>query len=132
MQTEGWEAGEIIWPAPEPLPVGPLTNYGFSNEVLLPIPVTVPDDFEGTDISIKADAYWLVCEEICIPESGKLELSLRVNENRLCARARHRAGLLQCLLQRLGWAVHVRRHELVVQCVAVGQQLCHHLQELTL
>ncbi|MBA4801166.1 MAG: thioredoxin family protein [Euryhalocaulis sp.] len=77
---DGWEAGEIVWPAPEPLPVGPLTNYGFSNEVLLPIPVTVPEDFDGAAAAIKADAYWLVCEEICIPESGKLELSLRVSE----------------------------------------------------
>src|SRR3712207_8046244 len=39
---QGWSAGEIIWPVPERQPIGPLVNYGYSNEVLLPVAVKVP------------------------------------------------------------------------------------------
>jgi DsbC/DsbD-like thiol-disulfide interchange protein len=34
---DGVTAGDIHWPAPERLPVGPLMNFGYSGEVLLPI-----------------------------------------------------------------------------------------------
>src|SRR3954466_14546018 len=36
----GWKAGEIQWPYPMPLPVGPLMNYGYEDEVLLVTPIT--------------------------------------------------------------------------------------------
>jgi DsbC/DsbD-like thiol-disulfide interchange protein len=40
----GWTAGEIIWAAPSRQPTGPLMNYGYAGEVLLPVPVTAPAD----------------------------------------------------------------------------------------
>src|ERR1700743_3111622 len=33
----GWQAGDFTWPAPKKLPVGPLMNYGYEGEVLLPM-----------------------------------------------------------------------------------------------
>jgi thiol:disulfide interchange protein len=75
---QGWRAGEMIWPAPKAYPVGPLTNYGYSNQVSLPIPVEVPDDAPEGPVTITAQASWLVCEDICIPESALLELQLNV------------------------------------------------------
>ena len=38
----GVTAGEIDWPTPGKLPVGPLVNYRLQGTVLLPVPVTVP------------------------------------------------------------------------------------------
>src|SRR3569833_1935334 len=38
----GWQAGGFTWPAPRRLPVGPLMNYGYEGEVLLPMAVTAP------------------------------------------------------------------------------------------
>src|SRR5689334_3248163 len=38
----GWSAGDVIWPTPKRLPVGPLVNYGYEGEVLLPVAVTAP------------------------------------------------------------------------------------------
>src|SRR5439155_11740521 len=40
----GWRAGEIVWPTPHRLPVGPLMDYGYEGEVLLPVPLTAPAD----------------------------------------------------------------------------------------
>ena len=50
---DGWKAGELTWPAPKAYPLGPLTNYGYSDEVTLPLAVTVdrlalrPPDVRG-------------------------------------------------------------------------------------
>src|SRR3989440_1234575 len=51
----GWKAGEIQWPYPKPLPVGPLMNYGYEDEVVLLAELTPPADATGTAL-IKAKA----------------------------------------------------------------------------
>lgn len=38
----GVSAGDIRWPTPERLPVGPLTNFGSTGEVALAVPISVP------------------------------------------------------------------------------------------
>lgn len=78
---EGAAIGPIQWPAPERLPFGPLVNYGYSDEVLLLSRVTIPDSAEpGDTLRFTAEAEWLVCKEICIPESGTLSLTLPVQD----------------------------------------------------
>jgi thiol:disulfide interchange protein/DsbC/DsbD-like thiol-disulfide interchange protein len=75
----GWSAGEIVWPAPRRLPVGPLVNYGYEGEVLLPVPITAPADARaGQRVVLKAAADFLVCSEICVPERAELALELAV------------------------------------------------------
>jgi thiol:disulfide interchange protein DsbD len=75
----GWTAGEFVWPAPHRLPVGPLVNYGFEGQVVLPVPVTAPATAKpGETITLKAKANFLVCAEICVPESADLTLDLPV------------------------------------------------------
>lgn len=76
---EGSTAGEIDWPAPQRLPIGPLVNYGYEGELLLPLTYTPPADAKPGDILLlKARADWLVCHDVCIPEGADLELSLQV------------------------------------------------------
>lgn len=73
---EGWRAGEIQWPYPKPLPVGPLMNYGYEDEVLLVADITPPADAAPGAYPLKAKAEWLVCRDVCIPEKGELDLTL--------------------------------------------------------
>ncbi len=72
---EGFKAGPIQWPAPERIDVGPLANYGYNGEVLLLTDIEVPDRVPA-NVPIRADAFWLVCEEICIPGEAELTLNL--------------------------------------------------------
>ena len=72
----GVSAGEIAWPTPSRLPIGPLVNYGFEGKLLLPVPVTVAPDFKGESVNVKLSAQWLVCKDVCIPQQG--EFALRV------------------------------------------------------
>jgi thiol:disulfide interchange protein DsbD len=75
----GWTAGDIVWPAPSRQPTGPLMNYGYHDEVLLPVPVTAPANARpGETVTLKAAASFLVCADICVPEDAVLTLSLPV------------------------------------------------------
>ena len=67
------EIGKIHWPLPDIIKVGPLVNYGYENETLLLIPLTVK---KKGPINLKAVAEWLVCREICIPQRKVLSLNL--------------------------------------------------------
>jgi thiol:disulfide interchange protein DsbD len=76
---EGFSASEIHWPYPQRLPVGPLMNYGYSDQAMLLVEVTPPGALlPGQTIELLADVEWLVCKVQCIPEEGSFSLSLPV------------------------------------------------------
>ena len=75
---EGWKAGAIQWPHPKNLPIGPLLNYGYEDEVVLLTEITPGADAKPGTVPIRASAEWLVCKEVCIPEKGVLDLALPV------------------------------------------------------
>ena len=74
----GVTADPIVWPAPTKIDVSGVVNYGFEGDVLLLVKITPPSDFSGSTLSLAADAHWLVCSDVCIPEEGKFSLSLPV------------------------------------------------------
>ena len=72
----GASAGEIEWPAPQRLPIGPLMNYGYEGTLLLPVALTLPAGFAADALEVKLRAEWLVCKDVCIPEGGDFVLTL--------------------------------------------------------
>ncbi len=71
---------ELLFPAAKTKPFGEdtsLLTYGYMEEVLHPFQVTVPESVSG-QWSLTGEARWLVCREICIPESQVVSLSLPV------------------------------------------------------
>ena len=77
---EGFGAGDISWPAPARIPVGPLMNYGYDGPARLLVPISVPASaVTGQDVTLAADVKWLVCQEVCVPEEAKLALPLSVS-----------------------------------------------------
>ncbi len=75
---EGFSAGPIDWPAPERMPTGPEMSYGYAGEVLLPILITPPEKITASSITIGGTFRWLECNEVCLPGSATLDLSLPV------------------------------------------------------
>ncbi len=72
-------AGPILWPPPQNLPYGPLVNFGYGNHVVLLSEIKVPPDATaGTTQKLAATFTWLVCQETCIPENAKLDISVRI------------------------------------------------------
>ena len=75
----GWAAGEITWAPPSRKPIGPLMNYGYSGEVLLPVTVRVPASARpGQTATLRVKAAFLVCSDICVPEDADLSLDVKV------------------------------------------------------
>jgi thiol:disulfide interchange protein DsbD len=75
----GVTASDIIWPAPRRFDLGPITNYGYSDQVVLLTKLTVPaSQAIGSTIPVEAKASWLVCEETCIPQEATLRITLTV------------------------------------------------------
>ncbi|MFN8840198.1 MAG: protein-disulfide reductase DsbD family protein [Burkholderiales bacterium] len=75
---EGSRFGALRWPAPQRLWVGPLANYGYEGEVVLPFSVDVPAGLAGPRARFEAAAQWLVCKDVCIPGEAKLAIELPV------------------------------------------------------
>lgn len=76
---EGWTAGPLRFPAPRRIGFGPLMNFGYTGEAAFPLDVTVPADARpGTTARIEAEATWLVCADVCIPEEGRFTLDVPV------------------------------------------------------
>ncbi|MDH0863092.1 protein-disulfide reductase DsbD domain-containing protein [Mitsuaria sp. GD03876] len=76
---KGATASEIHWPAPKRFDVGPITNYGYEDQVLLLTEIRLPQDLTpGSTATLTAEATWLVCREECIPQQATLALSLPV------------------------------------------------------
>ena len=76
---EGIEAGEIEWPAPERISMGDLVNYGYEEVVTFVVPMTASESLNvGDALNLKADLFWLICKEVCLPGEAAVELSLPV------------------------------------------------------
>jgi thiol:disulfide interchange protein DsbD len=74
---QGVHADSMSFPAPKRLPLGPLMDYGYEDEVLFPMRLTVASSFKpGATVHLTARINWLVCRESCIP--GKADLALDI------------------------------------------------------
>ncbi len=73
----GITASAIEFPAPQRLPLGPLMDFGYENEVLFPFTVKAAATAKPGSVVLHAKVDWLVCREVCIP--GKAELDQNVN-----------------------------------------------------
>jgi thiol:disulfide interchange protein len=72
----GVTADALQFPPPKRLPLGPLMDFGYENEVVFPIAMHVSADFHpaSTKTTLGAHVTWLVCREVCIP--GKADLAV--------------------------------------------------------
>jgi thiol:disulfide interchange protein DsbD len=71
---EGWEAGEIQYPAPKRIAVSGLVSFSHEGEFFLPVTVTPPAGFKGPLPALKGTLKWLACDDdACVP--GKAEIT---------------------------------------------------------
>ena len=79
---EGLVAGNLIWPVPRRIPIGPLANFGYEDTLLLVTPVQVSKSFkpQGNESSVQIElhANWLVCKQECIPQEGSFSLRVPI------------------------------------------------------
>lgn len=73
---EGWTASAPLYPLPHRIPVGPLMNYGYEEEQTLLVTLSPGAAAADGPLAVSLFAEWLVCEEICIPESGRFDFAI--------------------------------------------------------
>src|ERR1700691_3751576 len=75
----GITAGAIQFPAPRRLPLGPLMDFGYEDEVLFPITLSADSTLKvPSTASLGAHVNWLFGREVCIPGKADLALPLQV------------------------------------------------------
>jgi thiol:disulfide interchange protein len=74
---EGITAGPMLFPIPSRLPLGPLMDFGYEDEVAFPVQLTAASSLRAGPTHIDAKVTYLVCREVCIP--GKAHLGLNLN-----------------------------------------------------
>jgi len=88
----GVTAGEIQWPLPKKLPPAEVTTYGYEDEVMLIVPLTIETNSNLAEgqITLKANVSWLECKEVCIPANQDVEAKLNIgSETKNSADFRH-------------------------------------------
>lgn len=75
----GVTAGDLQFPAPQRLPLGPLMDFGYENEVLLPVPMHAGNSVQpGSKETLRGNLHFLVCRTVCIPGQADLEHTISV------------------------------------------------------
>ena len=97
---------DFTWPTPEVIPTPPLTTYGYSGVVYLPMAVSVPKEYPGSALEFKGTASWLECKDICLPATKNISVSVKVREQARASAAGK--AIEQTLMQRVpreasGW-----------------------------
>ena len=71
---EGVTVSDVNWPAPELIPYPPLMTYGYTDFVIFPFKLKIPNDLN--QFNVVADINFLICDDICVPEKAILNASL--------------------------------------------------------
>jgi len=80
----GISAGEIQWPLPSKLPPAEVTTYGYEDEVMLIVPLTIGTSLKTNSnlamgqVELKAKVSWLECKETCIPADQAVAAKLNI------------------------------------------------------
>jgi len=74
----GITAGPLQFLPPRRLPLGPLMDFGYENEVLFPFKLDIGRLVKPGTAILDAHVDWLVCREVCIPGRADLEISQKV------------------------------------------------------
>ncbi len=66
------------FPAPKRLPLGPLMDFGYENQVVFPFGLIVSKSAKIGPAVLNAKVDWLVCREVCIPGKAALDKTVQI------------------------------------------------------
>jgi len=68
------DVSDVIYPTPHRIPYPPLMTFGYEDQVIFPVDLAVKD--LNKDIDITANINFLICADVCIPESAVIKTTL--------------------------------------------------------
>jgi DsbC/DsbD-like thiol-disulfide interchange protein len=110
---EGFLAGELHHPPPIAIPTPPFMTYGHEGDVLFLVTITPPSGLKEDRVTLRAEADWLVCRDLCLPGFAELELELPVQASLAPHHPEHAARIEQARgelpADPVGWRFHAQR-----------------------
>ncbi len=73
----GITAAPMQFPPPQRLPLGPLMDYGYEDQVAFPVELTAAPSTKPGKAHLDAHVSWLVCADTCLP--GKAHLGIDID-----------------------------------------------------
>ncbi len=95
----GMTAAALEWPTPMRLTTSAGTDYGYQGTTILLSSVQIPATAHSGTITIGGNLRWLVCHDICVPQSMHLEAPIQIASAASMADSAHQ--LLQSAAERL-------------------------------
>jgi thiol:disulfide interchange protein DsbD len=77
-QPAGITAGPMRFPIPQRLPLGPLMDFGYEDEVAFPVTISAASTMKPGPLHLDAQVSWLVCAQVCVPGNAHLGIDLTV------------------------------------------------------
>lgn len=74
----GFVAGTVQWPVPEKITEASLVTYGYRDEVVLLIPLSLPAQPPPGLAKLSVKVSWLECEKMCVPRNAVADASLLI------------------------------------------------------
>jgi thiol:disulfide interchange protein DsbD len=90
----GIAAGPMQFPIPDRLPLGPLMDFGYEDEVAFPVRISAAPTVRPGPAHLDAQVTWLVCAQVCIPGKAHLGLDLTVQPGALLPEQEPKLGAL--------------------------------------
>lgn len=74
----GVNAGELKWPTPTRLTTSAGTDFGYQGTTVLLASLQIPSASLPGTIIVGGGLHWLVCQDICVPQSTHLGAPIRI------------------------------------------------------
>lgn len=74
----GITAGPLEWPTPTRMTTSAGTDYGYQGTTVLLTSLEIPNTAQLGTLEVGGDLRWLVCHDICIPQSAHLKAPLQL------------------------------------------------------
>jgi DsbC/DsbD-like thiol-disulfide interchange protein len=76
----GVSAGPIQWPTPERFSYSGIAGFGYTSHATLLTEMKIDGSVAApAEILLKADATWLSCSDVCIPEEGTFSIPIKID-----------------------------------------------------
>jgi thiol:disulfide interchange protein DsbD len=102
---------DLKFPTPKKIYYDPLVNYGYEGAPIYLQNITLSDNYKGDTLTLNGEAFWLVCEEICIPESQDIAIEIPVAENQSEINKNIFKSARAAMPQQVDWPAQLSQYE---------------------
>lgn len=124
----------LTFPTPDKTVYGPdLVSYTMHGAPIIMASFDIPNGFSADSVTIAGKAYWLVCDEICIPESQDIRITLPVADAAESVNEAIFYAARDAMPQDMAWFAEVTQDKTqTILTVSVPKDVTHQMTDIML